>query len=210
MLGRVSEVVRVHAARQRRRRLRLHGHDSIGAALAEVQAQERERQPREVRPAAGAADDDVGLLAGHRHLLERFLADHRLMQQDVVEDGAQRVLGVVARRGILDGLADGDPQRAGAVGRLGQDGATVVRGRRGAGHDRRAVGLHQDPPVRLLVVARADHVDLDLEAEERAGESQRTTPLAGAGLCRQATDAGLLVVERLGHAPCSACDFRPG
>ena len=82
--------------------------------------------------------------------------------------------------------------------------------RTGAGHDLRAVGLHQDPPVRLLVVARADHVDLDLEAEHRAGERQRAAPLAGAGLRREARHALLLVVVGLRQAPCSACGCRTG
>ena len=47
------------------------------------------------------------------------------------------------------------PERAGVVGRLGEDLAAVFRVAARARHDLRAVGLHQDPPVRLLVVARA-------------------------------------------------------
>ena len=62
-----------------------------------------------------------------------------------------------------------------------------------------AVGLHQVAPVRLLVVRGADHVDLDLEPEDRAGEGQRAAPLAGARLGREPLDALLLVVERLGE-----------
>ena len=62
-----------------------------------------------------------------------------------------------------------------------------------------AVRLHEDPAVRLLVVARPDHVDLDLEAEDRPGERHRAAPLAGAGLRRDPRDALLLVEERLGE-----------
>ena len=89
------------------------------------------------------------------------------------------------------------PSEPGLSGVPARTDAAVVGGQRRAGHDLRAVGLHQDPPVRLLVVARADHVDLDLEPEERAGEGERAAPLPGAGLGRDALDARFLVVEGL-------------
>src|SRR6185437_10573225 len=120
--------------------------------------------------------------AGHPHLLDGLLADDRLVEQDVVEDGPQGVLGVLTGRGVLDGLADGHPERTGAVGSRSEYGPAVVGGWRGAGHDLRAVRLHEDPPVRLLVVAGANHVDLDLEPEIGARKGQGTPPLTGAGL----------------------------
>ena len=91
------------------------------------------------------------------------------------------------------------PSEPGRSGVSARTVAAVVRRAAGAGDDLRAVGLHEDPAVRLLVVARADHVDLDLEAEDGAGERQRAAPLAGAGLGREPRDALLLVVERLGE-----------
>ena len=115
----------------------------------------------------------------------------------MVEHRAERVLRVVAAGGILDRLADRDPERTRAVGRRGEDLASVVRLRRRARHDFRAVGLHEDPPVRLLVVAGADHVDLDLEPEVGPGEREGTPPLAGSRLGRQAAHALLLVVVGL-------------
>ena len=196
-LAGVAEVVGVDAAGQARRGLGLDGDDPVLGAVAEVPAEEREGQPGEVRAAAGAPDDDVGRLAGHAHLLDRLLPDDRLVEQDVVEHGAERVLGVVTSRRILDRLADRHPERTGAVRRLGEDRAPVVGRERRAGHDLRAVRLHEDPPVRLLVVARADHVDLDLEVEQGAGERERAAPLAGTGLGREAGDPLLLVVIRL-------------
>ena len=193
----VAEVVGVDAPGQRRRGLRLGGDHPVVGLAAELAPDERERQPGEVRATAGAADDHVGILACHLHLLERLVPDHRLVQQDVVEHRAQRVLGVVAGRGVLDRLRDRHAQGAGRVRGRGEHRASVVRlGARARDH-LRAVGLHQDPAVRLLVVARADHVDLDLEPEHRARERQRAPPLAGAGLRRQPLDALLLVVERL-------------
>ena len=86
-----------------------------------------------------------------------------------------------------------------AVRRLGQHPPAVLGRRRRARHDLGAVDLHEVAPVRLLVVARPDHVDLDLEPEVRAGEGERRAPLAGARLGRQPLDAGVLVVERLGQ-----------
>ena len=144
------------------------------------------------------ADDHVGALAGHGHLLHRLLADDRLVQEHVVQHRPQRVLGVVALGRVLDGLRDGDAERSGAVGVLRQDPLAVVGGQAGAGHDLRAVDLHQHAPIRLLVVADAHHVDLDLEAEERAGEREGRAPLAGSCLGRQALHALGLVEVRLG------------
>ena len=62
----------------------------------------------------------------------------------------------------------------------------------------RAVGLHQRPPVGLLIVGDPDHVDLDFEAEQRAGEGERRAPLPGAGLGRKLGYALFLIVEGLG------------
>ena len=165
---------------------------------AEHPADPREAEAREVRAAARAADEDVGLLARERHLLDRLEADHRLVEQDVVEHRAQRVLRVVAGRRVLDRLADRHPQRPRRVRVRGQHRAAVVRRRAGARDDLGAVRLHEHPAIRLLVVARPDLVDLDLEAEQGAGEGERAPPLPGAGLGGDPLRARLLVVERLG------------
>src|SRR4029078_6503721 len=61
----------------------------------------------------------------------------------------------------------------------------------------RAEHLHQRTPVGLLVVRDAHHVDVDLEAEERAGEGERRAPLARARLGRDPLDALARVVVRL-------------
>ena len=67
-----------------------------------------------------------------------------------------------------------------------------------ARHAFRAVGLHERPPVGLLIVGDPDHVDLDFQAEQRAGEGERGAPLPGAGLGRKLGYALFLIVERLG------------
>ena len=76
----VAEVVGVFAARQRRAGRRLDRDDAALAAAAQLQAEEREGDAGEVRAAAGAADDDVGIVARHLELLDRLLADDGLVQ----------------------------------------------------------------------------------------------------------------------------------
>ncbi len=61
-----------------------------------------------------------------------------------------------------------------------------------------AISLHERAPVGLLVIGDLDHVDLDFEAEQRAGEGERRAPLSRAGFGRKPGDALFLVVESLG------------
>ena len=103
------------------------------------------------------------------------------------------------RRRDFHRFRDRHAEAAVAVGITRQHVAAVVGERRGTGDARRAVGLHQRPPVGLLVVRHAHHEDLHLDAEERAGKRERRAPLAGAGLGGDLADAGFAVVERLGH-----------
>ena len=93
------------------------------------------------------------------------------------------------------GLRDRDAQRAGRIRVHRQHvAAGVGQVARRLVHSA-AVGLHQDAAVRLLVVADADHEDLDVDAVERTGDRHGATPLAGAGLGRDLGDAfGLVVV----------------
>ena len=73
--------------------------------------------PAEVRAAAAAADHDVGpLLAGQGQLLLGLEADHRLVQQHVVEHRPERVVGVLTARRVAHRVADRVPERAGVVG----------------------------------------------------------------------------------------------
>ena len=123
----VAVVVGVDAARERRARGRLGGDDAHVVAAP----QEGEDEPGEVRAAADAADDHVGPRAGHLELRDRLLPDHRLVEQDVVEHGAQRVVARRVLRGHLDRLGDRDAQRAGRV--LGLRAAGFACGPRGSG-----------------------------------------------------------------------------
>ena len=201
----VAEVVRVRPAREARAGRGLDGDDAHLAAAAQLRAQEREDDPGEVRAAAGAADDHVGVVVRHLHLREGLLSDHRLVQQHVVQHAAERVLGVVALRGHLDRLRDRDAEAAGMVGTLRENRAARLRFRRRRGDAAGAVGLHQRAPVGLLVVRDADHEHLHVESEERAGECERAAPLAGAGLRATAASRPPPCCRRPAPPRCSAC-----
>src|SRR6266480_2359960 len=96
---RVAEVVDVLALREARTGARLDGDDAELLALAgELVGEEREGEAREVRAAADAADEDVGLRVRLLELLAHLEADDGLVHEDVVEHAAERVLRVVARR----------------------------------------------------------------------------------------------------------------
>ena len=86
------------------------------------------------------------------------------------------------------------PVESGCSARIGAAGVRLLRRAR---HAARAERLHERAAVRLLVVRDPHHEDLDLDAEERAGERERRAPLPGAGLGRDPLDALALVVERL-------------
>ena len=119
----VAEIVGVGAAREARAGGRLHGDDAHLLAAAERRADERKRDPREVRAAAGAADDDVRIVARHLELGDRFLPDHRLVEQHVVEHRAERVVRIAAPGGNFDGFGDGDAEAARVIGSAVEHGA---------------------------------------------------------------------------------------
>ena len=195
----VAEVVGVTAARQAGARGRLHGDDADLSAAAKLRPDEWKRDAREVRAAAGAADDDVGIVIGHVHLRDGFLADDGLVQQHVIEHRTERVIGVVSAAGDLHRLGDRDAEAAVAVGRRREHLTAEVGFHRRARDAACAERLHERATIRFLVVRHPHHEHLDLDAEERAGERERRSPLPRAGLGRDFPDAGLLVVERLRH-----------
>ncbi len=160
---------------------------------------EGKAHPREIAPAAGAADDHVGVLADLLELPLGLEADDRLVHENVIEHAPEGVAGVLARDGVLDGLADGDAEAAGAIGVLGEDVAPRLGAVAGAGDALRTPGLHHHPPVGLLVIADPHHVDAALQVEHPAGHGQRAAPLASARLRREPLDAVGLVVVGLGH-----------
>src|SRR5215204_4647592 len=79
-----------------------------------------------------------------------------------------------------------------------EDVTASLRQVRRARIDLRAVGLHHDSPVGLLLEADADHVDRAIETHHTAGERHRRTPLARAGLCGKSLYTLLAIVVGLG------------
>src|SRR5450631_1751826 len=100
--------------------------------------------------------------------------------------------------GVLDCLADGDAEAAGTIGILGLHLLPVLCLVAGAGEDGGAIGLHHEPPIRLLLVAYLDHVDGAIEAKESAGKGEGGSPLACAGLGGEMLGAGFAIVVGLG------------
>ncbi len=191
---RVAEVVAVGAARERGAGGRLGREEARARAPAQHEPHEREREPREVRAAADAADDHVRRLARHLELRHRLLADHRLVQADVVEHRAERVVRVRRSRRHLDRLGDRDPERAGRV--RGLPAAGLRQCARRAVHAA-APRLDHRAAVGLLVVRGADHEDLALESEEAARERERRAPLAGTRLRHELSHARARVLVGL-------------
>ena len=153
----------------------------------------------EVGAAADAADDDVGVDICLFHLQHGLLSDNGLVQQYMVEHASQRVVGILSHCGVLNGLADGYAQAAGAVGVLLQNCPSGIGFLAGAGYALGSPGLHHYAAIGFLFEAYPDHVNLQLYTEEHAPHGQRAAPLSGAGLGGDSGDAFLLVVVRLCH-----------
>ena len=81
----VAEIVREGALGEAGAGGRFHGNHARVALSLDLAAQVGHDEAGEVRTAAGAADDHVGLVAGHGHLLDGFDADDGLVQQNVVQ-----------------------------------------------------------------------------------------------------------------------------
>ena len=194
----VAEVVAVFALRQAGAGGRLDREEARVASARDLVGEEGEDEARGVRTTAGAADDDIRVLPGHLHLLDRFLSDDRLVDEDVVEDAAERILGVLAHGGVFDRFGDGDAEGAVAVRIRREDAPSGVRVHRRAGDDRAAPELHHRAAIRLLVVGDLDHVHLRLDAEHLAGEGERRAPLPRARLRGDALHTLLGVVVGLG------------
>ena len=83
----------------------------------QVLMQEGVGETRKIRAAPGTADDKVGILAGHLHLLQGFLADDSLVHQYVTQHRPGRIfLAAAAGRSSLYGFRHGQAERPGVVG----------------------------------------------------------------------------------------------
>ena len=194
----VAEVIGESAAREARAGRGLDGNDPVVLFAAQLLPHKRRNQTAEVRAAAGAADDDVGLDAVFIERGLRLQTDDRLVKQNLIENAAEDVAVAGRCRCSLDRLADGAAERAGGVRVLLQNfSANVCRvGRRR--RDARAVGAHDLAAEGLLLVGAFDHVDPAVQTQVCARHGKRGAPLTGAGLRRDALEPLLLGVIRLG------------
>ena len=95
------------------------GHDDGSTATSRTSASgtNGSAMPPRFEPPPQHADHDVGpRLARERELLLRLEPDDGLVQQHVVEHRAERVVRVVARRGVAHRVADREAERARVVG----------------------------------------------------------------------------------------------
>ncbi len=198
-LGRVAVVVGVFTLRHLGTGRWLHRHETRLPPLAQPLPQEGKGDAAEVTAAADATNDHVRIGARGLHLLQRLLPDDRLLDEDVVEHAAQRVLGLRVLHRQLHRLTDGDTQAAGRIRIGGKNGPPRLRIRTGTGRHLGPKGLHEHPPVGLLLVAHPHHIDPDVDSEESARHCQRAAPLPGARLRGQLRDPLGLVVVSLGH-----------
>ena len=117
----VAKVVPELPAREFGARGRFARDASDVGAFGQVLAQEGEREPGEVGAAAKRRNHHVRHFPGLFHLLHGLLADHGLVQQDVVQNRAERVFRVRILRGHFHGFADGDSEASRGVGVGSQD-----------------------------------------------------------------------------------------
>lgn len=193
-LARVAEIVCISAARHGWAGSRLDG-DEIGLCLSgEPILHERGDQPAEIRAAARAADDDIRILVIHRHSFFGLQADHRLVQEHLIEHRAKHIARAGGGHGLFHSLRDRAAERAAGAGEFLKNFAPDLCRVTRAGDDIGAKGFDDRFAVGLLMEARLDHINGQWNVEIRARHGQRSAPLAGPRLCGQACQALLLGV----------------
>eukprot|EP00906_Rhabdomonas_costata_P035760 RCo050234 len=199
--GRVTEVVREFAAGDGGAGLGLHRDDPhrLGGLLSQHLPDERKGQAGEVGASTYAGNNDVGVLASHGHLLNGLLADHRLVQHDVVQHAAQAVLSLGVLRGDLHGLGDGNAQAPVTVGLLRANLAATLRAFRGTAEHLGTEALHVGLAVGLLQVRSRHLVDLHGKPKHASRVGEGAPPLPGPSLCGQPLGPRQLVVVGLGN-----------
>src|SRR5215472_13675826 len=149
----IAEVIGVFAARQARAGGRFAGdHPRLGSS-PQTGADEREGDAGKIAAAAGAADNYVGIIAGHLQLSQGLLPDDRLVQQHMVEHTAERIFRIGVLRGDLDGLADRDPQAARRIWATDEDLSPRLGLTAGARYALGAPTFHQRFAIGLLLEA---------------------------------------------------------
>ena len=176
--GHVSEVVGEGPLGEGGTGLGFHCHQAHIPSRGLI-GEEGQGDASQIRTSSAAADDHVGILP---HLGQLFLGlqtDYRLMEEDMVQDGAQGVMGVVVGDGVLHGLADGQTQGSGVAGVLFQDGPACLGLVTGTGIDGASPGFHHGSSIGLLIVTHPHHIYGALQAKESGGKGEGRSPLTG-------------------------------
>ncbi len=197
-LGDVSEVIGEGSPRHGRAGTGFRG-DNLYLLAVDLVPHEGKADPGEVASPARAADDHIGVDTYFRQLFLGLESDDSLVHADVVQNASQRILGVLARNGCLDGLADGDTEASRRVRMLSQDLPSRRCFGAGAGNTVGAPGGHHDPAIGLLLEADTDHENLAFYSKHVAGHTEGASPLTGAGLGAYFLGSRQLVVIGLGH-----------
>lgn len=188
-LARVAEIVRISAARHGWAGSGLHG-DEIGLCLAgQPILHEGRNQAAEIRAAARATDDDIRIFLVERHGLLRLQADHRLVQEHLIEHRAKHIARARCGHGLFHGLRDRAAERAAGAGEFLKNFAPDLCRVTRAGDDIGAKGFDDRFAVGLLMEARLDHINGQGNVKIRARHGQRRAPLAGPRLGGQACQA---------------------
>ncbi len=115
----------------------------------------------------------------------------------MVHHRAEGVFAVGGAYGKFHRLAYCGAERALVIGVVGYDFAACFGGHARRGYNLGAVGLHNRPAVRLLVVGNLDHVHGEVYSEHFCGKRQRRAPLSGSGFGCYIGDTLLLAVVSL-------------
>ena len=100
----IAEIVNVLAAREGRAGRRLNRNDARVSLAEQFILHERGDQAAEVGAAAGTADHDIRILVEHLHSLLALQTDDGLVQQHLIEHGAEYIAVALVCSSHFNGL----------------------------------------------------------------------------------------------------------
>src|SRR5437870_9076336 len=125
--------------------------DEADPLAVERVREEREGETSEVRSAAEAGDHEVRILTDLLELTLGLEADDRLMEEDMVQDGAEAIDRLLIAPRVLEPFRHRDAEGPGMLRVLLEEGASRCRHRTRGSVDRRAVHSHELPALRLPI-----------------------------------------------------------
>src|SRR3989475_495774 len=164
---------------------------------AERICEERKGESPEIRAAAEAGDHQVRIFADLLELPLGLEADDRLMEEDMVQDGAEAVDRLVIAPRVFEAFRHRDAQGAWVMRVFLEQGPSGRRLRTRGSVDCRAVQPHELAALRLPIVDRADPEDRRLQAREARRVREGRAPLPRPGFRREALVPLLLRIPGL-------------